>query len=291
MLLCAALVSCLLLAGCMPSHYTPEQEKKIAQVHAADAASWFANNLPDATMNNDVQAYTAGLDLYAAVRGTYEYAGAPYPFIYDYYNQEMYLGHDHEAFTKEAAKLFAAEFDIDRDRLDINFWGIQFYTHLENDRDVDYDTRDSLVEEGLIPALVDPSDYAEELVYDGDYDFTVTVYGDEIPEYDHTLFERMHGLDYLVYLRPIGFDYAGTYRTFYSAKRAEYKQIVLTDKSDKVKAGYFYTIREEYDEDGNPVSREDPLDGSSMNINCLFDPDGIVSLMIPLGASPIIFAP
>lgn len=187
-LLTMLLLAMLVLAGCMPNHYSPEQEQKVAREHTKDARDWFDANLPDADMIENVEAYTAGLDLYSAVRGFYEYQDEEYPFIYDYYNKEMYLGHKHDRITDAAAELIAKEIGVDKAQTDIRFWGISFYTHLENDITTDVDFADSIVEEGLVPASADPDTYAKELVYHGAHDFCITVYGEEIPAYDATVF-------------------------------------------------------------------------------------------------------
>lgn len=290
-ILATLLLAMLLLAGCMPKHYSSEQEEKVANKHAADAEEWFDENLPDARMNKNVRAYTAGLDLYCAVRGSYEYQDTEYPFIYDYYNKEMYLGHTHDDITDAASSLIAKELGVDRAQTAIRFWGIWFNTKLDNDIKMDYDFADSIVEEGLVPASANPATYAKELVYEGNRDFRITVYGEDIPAYNAADFEKMKGLDSVIYLKPIDFDYEGTYRAEYSASEAAYKQIVLHGYADNVKAGFFYTIRENYAEDGSLTERIDPLDGNNGKTACLIHKDGIVTLNVPPDASPIVFVP
>ncbi len=288
-LLLTVLAASLLLTGCMPNHYSSEQKKKVEKEHAADAESWFAANLSEAKMKKNVEAYTSGLDLFCAIRGTYEYGEGEYPFIYDYYNGDMYLGHDMEAITEHAAGLISKELGVESSRMDISFWGISFHTNLENDITTDYDSADSVKIEGLAPALVDPEEYAKELVYDSNNEFCIYVYGDKIPDYDFSVFKRMKGIDYLVYLQPVNFDYEGTYRVRYDSDSADYHRIKLQKFADDVVAGYFYCIREEYEEDGTLSNREDPLENNSINLNCLIDPKGKVSLMVPPAASPIVF--
>lgn len=66
---------------------------------------------------------------------------------------------------------------------------------------------------------------------------------------------------------------------------------MLHEYADKVKAGFFYTILEQYDEDGSLSERMDPLEGSNMKMTCLIDSKGKVSISVPPSASPIVFVP
>ncbi len=281
------LTACL-FAGCIPAHFTNDHKEKLEKDHAKDAAAWFEENLPNAEMNKNVEACVGGQDLLCALRGTYEYEKQDYPFVYDFYNEKMYLGHDYEKVEDLAKEMVAGELGYTEREIEVSLSDLIVSTHTDNDKEQGTEYAESY-EDGVLPALVDPKKLAKELVYDGDVaGYYVSVYSHEIPEYDHRIFEKMKGMMLLSYYKPISFDTTETYSAQYTPEKAVQKRIVLTETDEGICGGYFYAITEEISEDGEVLSHVDDLEGEDPEMEFYVEEDGVI-LNVPKTANPIVF--
>ena len=282
-------LACTLTAGCIPAHFTNEHKKELEKDHAKEAKAWFEENLPEAKMAKNVEACVGGQDLLCALRGTYEYEKQEYPFVYDFYNEKMYLGHDYERVEDLVKETVQKELGYTEKEVEVSFNEIAVSTHTDNDKEQDLEFAESF-EKGVLPALIDPKKLAKELVYDGDVTgYYVTVYAHEIPEYDHRIFEKMQGLMLLTYVKPVSFDGTDIYRSLYTPEKAVQKRITLTEE-EGICGGYFYAITEEIGEDGEVLSHVDELGGEDPEMSLSVENDGII-LSVPKTACPIVFVP
>ena len=282
----------LLLAACMPPGYSSDKEKEVAKTGYALAQEWFEKNLPEAHINNDAKAYTTSIDLLRAVQGTYNKAKGMhenFDYIYDYENDRMYFSQDYLNVVGFVRDEMRPLLGLKYENIVVNLRGIKFSTTTENDKDspnpaatLPGDMTESDYEP-LIPALVDPMEYAHSIVYDGEMGFSLDIelkvsdtdYKD--PVYDPSVFGKCPSLSSIAYhiLPPEDPEYSGLAYAFFSGDQERYVWLNLVKVNSDVYVGYCKELSE---------STPD-IDF----VNTTLDVDeGLLSFSVPEGATALI---
>ena len=286
------------LAGCKPPGYTNDHKKEIRKEHAEEAEEWFKTNLPKAKVLS-TEAYANGIDLFAVIRGTYKYEGAKYCFYYDYYNGRMFLEYEYIAAVEKAKEKLEAYFGDEAVLVELGAAKYQFTTRCENnlvDKPNAADPGDIIITNPLevLPAGADPDEYADIMLtqgFEGDSSY-VQVYRETIPEYDPGFFEKFCGITSLYYIRPAAFEFDDIYQAWYMPDRATYYHLKITSLKDGIYGGYYYEIKDVYDESGALKSHSDDSDDYDPSKFYTDNGDGSFTLRIPPGhAQMLIFGP
>ncbi len=245
----------LLLAACMPPGYSSDKEKEVAKTGYALAQEWFEKNLPEAQINNDAKAYTTSLDLLRAVQGTYDKSKTmheSFDYIYDYENERMYLSQDYQNVVALVRDEMKPLLGLKYENIEVDLRGIKFSTTTENDKDspnpaaaLPGDMAGSDYEP-LIPALVDPMEYAHSIVYDGEMGFSLDIDLDILsaeykdPVYDPQIFKICPSLSSLRYniMTPEKPDYKGLAFASFSEEGPKYVWIHMVKERDDLYVGF-----------------------------------------------------
>lgn len=280
-LLFAAAGAALSLTGCRAPNYTGRKAKEIAAKYRTEAELWFETNEPGAVIQT-CEAYNAGVDLLAAVRGHYKKDGKSWYYVYDYYNHDMYTSEGYDACCDMIAAETMKGLGIDPATADSFFTGFSFSTKNENDNfksvpiaPEDSEYHSTLLEK-MLPADIDPETYAN-AVLDGEVVFSYSIYSYDgiIPEYDASRFELYPNLGAVNYYADIdvteGFD--GIFKERQSSSSLTKYRAHFTEIGDGFYGGYVIQEgRGEY---------EDRLEVESGK--------GEFTLRIPEQAEPVLF--
>lgn len=287
----------LLLSACMPPNYTNKHKKEITSLHKADAENWFAANLPDAKMTSG-SAYATGCDLYAVISGKYKYQKQEYNYYYDYVADVMYLGHEYDAMTEAIHRHYTELFGISSDRLFVSFeasLGTAIPATLENDN---YSDKNYIPEDGMgkincekvLPFGMGGEEYAQKLL-DGEdliYAYSLSLYVDEIPDYDHELLTNDKNLKYISYKRPIDWNFQGIYSAVYYKKYAIVYSTCIKQLSDDLYGGYMVSEELLYNENTKKLAPGN----TAYDDQVTYRPtaDGEFELQLPPDTTPILFS-
>lgn len=291
------LAMAVLFTACFPKSYSDEKKKQVEKACTAEAKSWFEENLPEAKMNKKTEAVTSSINLYSAVRGTYKQDGEEYPFLYDHANAQMYLGKDCAQTLDLVFEELEERLQMDDYRLDITYTGIRIETALENDKDEQFET--ALTDEmtDVLPAGLSVEDCAKMLLcgQDGQTHFIIYAYPDEIPAYDHGLFETCPGIDYVRFTKPVDLTYDGIYEGMYFANKAQRSFLHVKELPDGLYGGFYYSTTDTYDDNGEILEEEQDLEEEIERAGDAFRVEenqelGLV-FKIPPESHPIVFAP
>jgi len=290
------MVCSFILTACTPGNYTKEHRDEITKLHEGEAKDWFDTNLPDAKVKS-AKAYATGTDLYAAISGEYELNNNRYSYLYDYYNDSMYLGQEYDNCLSELDLLISDYLGIDSENVEVHLYsstlkGIN--TKLENDS---YKKSDEVMDNGfgtiiaenVIPYDVTGKEYAD-LIFSGEdalYEYSIDAYVDEIPNYIHQVFEDNKNLMYINYERPIGWNYKGIYQATYYANFVTEQTICIKPLGGDVFGGYYVSEKREYDETLGDVL-ESTLEDTEVKSS--IDGNGNISIEVPARTTPILFA-
>ena len=252
----------LTLSACIPPGFSKERKKQITKEHACDAELWFENNLPEAKVKRG-EAYGDYTNLFAVIEGEYTYQGEEYKYMYDYHNNNMYLGYDYESARDIAADMMREYFGENVKAVDMEPARFSFYTECENDEGgygIYADKGDTILcgDFEVLPAGSDPVKYADYMLFGGNEDMnsssSAKMYVDDIPKYNTNTLEIFTGLDRLKFVKPVNFEFDGVYKATYSLGSASYDYLKIAKLSDGLYGGYSYTETIKYDESGEVIS-------------------------------------
>ena len=288
----------LTLTACMPPGYSKEHVKEITKAHSAEATDWFKANLPEAKVKS-AEAYKNGIDLFAAISGTYTYEGGTYEYIYDYYNGNMYLGYEYVKAAEVAQRLMEDFFGSDVNGVNLHTPRFSFDTMCENDNGGRYPNSSeygSIISTNwtyILPAGADAEEYGRLMIEDGLGDSCyLNIYCDTIPAYDRHFFDEFPGIASVYYSVKADFEFDDIYKVWYRADKAIYYHLRLTKLNDTLYGGYYYEIIDTFDENGEVVEHTDDSDDYDPSTFYTENGDGSFTLCIPPGhAQAVLFGP
>ncbi|MCQ2512880.1 MAG: hypothetical protein MJ092_05810 [Lachnospiraceae bacterium] len=279
------MMAALLFTGCTPPNYTGEAVDKIENEHYQDVVDYFARNLPNAQVSKKFHAYRTPVDLYQAIEGNYKIDGVSHKYIFDYVNGQLYTDQYYEEACQMIRNRIYQEFHLEEEKTKSTFLGLNLYLHFANDQekhglnDMFYEGE----EEGLcvafvLPFNVRPEDFAKQAL-DGEvtFEFMVTAYVEEFPEYDAVQYDKYHNLMGIWYTIPVikeDSEFYGAYEKAYSWNWCHEKFCHLKEVEDGFYVGYEYN--------GTP-DFEDRLEFTRDN-------ETSFTITIPEDTSPLIFS-
>ncbi len=296
---CIFILFPLILTACKPAGYSEAKVKEVTEAHSGEARQWFADNLPAAKVSR-TEAYADGVHLYSAITGEYSLEGGRYQFFYDYHNREMYLGKEYEEAAAHALKELAAELGVESGQMRFSPGGYSIITLSEDDRDPEEYSNASvglikIYDAEVLPAGCDPLDYGSRMIYQAPEEDRegglsgsgAFVYVREFPF--EVLPDELAGMAYLVFIKPSEVSFDGVYKVSCYPGWSRYDCMHLEKVSDKLSAGYAWSVKETFDEHGAVTASEPDIE-SRNDMDIRYE-DGRLSFEIPMGAEPLVLAP